>query len=166
MRVLALDLGSKSTGWAMLVDGVITSGVKHFTRKMGKNPEPRGKIIYDFDKWLSAILNLITFDLIVYEAPHFRGSAATFFGVGLQAIVEMECSNWLVPVMNEHTMTVKKFAAGAAKISEGKSQTIARAQQWNPAITSDDEADALCLLLYVLGQKNIPIPPHNEEEER
>lgn len=162
MNILALDLGSKTTGWAMLVDGVITTGVQKFKR--GKN-DPRGKTILDYDEWFSKHFYYQDFSLIAYEAPHLRGQAASFFGVGLAAVSEMYASAWEIPIITEHTQTIKKFAAGSAKVTDGKSQTLARAQQFNPAITDDNEADSLCLLLYVMTQKGIPIPPYETHKE-
>jgi hypothetical protein len=147
----------------MLIDGKITSGVQHFKRKP---KEPRGKTISEFIEWSKAKLLRCSFDLVVYEKPlmFFRGQAATFFGVGFAAIVEGWAYEFHSPVITENVQTIKGFAAGAAKITEGKSQTLARAQQFDPSIASDDQADALCLLLYVMTQKAIPIPPHGQGE--
>jgi hypothetical protein len=163
----------------MLVDGKITSGVQHFKRKP---KEPRGKTMSDLFDWFinlpiprPAVItfenlseqeddNEPTWDLIVYEQPHQRGGAATFFGMGLAAQVEFHAYLLNSPVMTEHTMTIKKFASGAAKVTDGKSQTLARAQQFDPSITDDNEADALCLLFYVMTQKGIAIPPRGQGE--
>lgn len=150
----------------MLIDGSIDSGVLEIKRRGGKDPDPRGKVLQDLESWLVDRFEYDKTDLVVYEAPHQRGGAATFFGQGMAAMVERLAYVYDCAVSTEHTMTIKKFAAGAAKITDGKSQTLARAQQFDPSITSDDQADALCLLLYVMGQKGITtLPPHGGDNE-
>lgn len=151
---LCLDLGTK-TGWASCVDGAIESGVQDFSLKRGESPGMRWLL---FKAWMLKMLDeVVRPQLVVYEQPHHRGGAATHLLVGMATRVEEYCAPREIDHAPVHSATLKKFATGSGRAS--KEQMVKQAnnflwlkEQRKADITSDDEADALCLLFYSLKE--------------
>jgi hypothetical protein len=146
MKILALDIATK-TGWAYRINGKIISGVEDFSLKRGDSPGMR--YIY-FDKWLSEFSTQEDL-MIVYEQPNHRGGAATEVLVGLVTHMQSFCAPRGFDHAAVEISVLKKHAAGKGNAS--KEEMIAAANeilngQRSEPITSDDEADAICLLNY------------------
>lgn len=142
MRVLALDLAS-TTGWAITPD---ESGIWSIAPRRGDSPGMRYIN-------LRSRLELVRaahpdLDLVVYEAAHHRGGAATEYALGNAATVQAWCAENRIHHTSVHTGTLKKFATG--KGNSEKPAMIAEARRRWPwvEILSDDHADALLLLAY------------------
>ena len=140
MKILALDMATK-TGWAILQDGHwFESGVQDFTKGRG---ESNGLMFLRFRNWIGKMMqDFGPFDLLAYEKAHFRGGAATEICVGLQthaqgvaAEVQIECA----PVA---TMTLKKLSCGTGKADKPMMVVAASKLMSRPPI-DDNEADAV-----------------------
>lgn len=144
MRILALDLATK-TGWAVTADGRTTdSGVQDFSKRRG---ESNGLLFLRARRWLATMMTIARPELIAYEQAHFRGGAATEICVGLQTRAQETAAEHGIPSAPVPTATLKKWAAGSGKAD--KSLMIARAAQLLGREPIDDnEADAVLLGLY------------------
>jgi len=119
--------------------------------------------------------------LIVYEQTHQRGGAATEVAAGFATRVQEFCAKWGIEHTAVHTGTLKKFAAGSGNAGKADmieaaanlggrfpefkrvaDDFMARYNAWcdkakpNKAQVDgspfSDEADALCLLAYVMPE--------------
>ena len=152
MKILAIDPGL-SPGWAVFFSESdrIESGVQVFRARRGESPGMR--YLY-FRTWLDRILNRIKPDLIVYEMSHLRGGAATQIQVGLTSRIEEICSVLKTDYMKVHSGAVKKFITGSGRANKedmiAAANKIFQNQKRSPGreITSDDEADAVCILAW------------------
>jgi len=151
MRILALDVATK-TGWAVLMDDErIESGMQDFTLKRG---ESKGMLFYYFRHWLRPILSSLRPDIVVYEAAHHRGGHATEVCVGLVTRIKE-----LIDIRNArspdheieycavHSATLKKHITGNGRASKNEVKVAVR-QRLGRHITDDNEADALALMYY------------------
>ncbi len=167
--VVALDLGSKKTGWALRrPDRALEHGVREFKLARG---ETEGMLYRRFRVWLHGLL--VKCDapgpkpVLAFEAPHQRGGAATALALGLRSHVLELAEQHGLEVAIVHTATLKKHATGCGKAGAGKikdqaerraagkaAMKRAAAKRWRLAREpeSDDEADALCVLSWVLEQ--------------
>lgn len=148
MNILALDCATK-TGWAMLFDGSITSGVVNFKKRKG---ESNGVIFHHFAEWLKVItpspIIQPSFNLIVYEETHLRGAGSRLL-VGMTALVMLHATNIGAECMSVHTGTLKKATTGYGNADKGAMKdwfwrTIGREP------IDDNEADAMALLEYAI----------------
>lgn len=150
MNLLALDLGT-STGWALLEDGRIESGVETFAVKRGESP---GMRYVHFNRWLDHIAPAAapgrTLGLVVYEQFHQRGGAATEIAAGLATRVQEFCARHGIEHAAVHTATLKKWTTGRGGASKTE-MLEACARRWR-RVDSDDEADAIALLHYARAE--------------
>ena len=138
-RILAIDPGSHC-GWAQLEPAGLFSGTVHFT------DDDYGWRFAHFHGWLKTRLSCDEW-LIVWEAQHHRGAAATQLGLGFQAILQMVAARYEHRRMTCHTGTLKKWATGSGKA--GKPEMMAAAARLTGRVPADDnEGDALCLLAW------------------
>ncbi len=153
MRILALDLGTKS-GWALWDGARIESGVQDFTKQRG---ESNGMLFLKFNRWLHETvydhyIHSVKDTLIAFEQAHHRGGAATEIAVGLMTRVLEFCARYGIEHTSVHSMTLKKFATGRGNAS--KEEMIQRVRRRGLVhldyIPDDNEADALWLLIYAL----------------
>lgn len=149
MIILGLDLGS-TTGWAVADDnGITASGTWYIAPRRGESPGCR---YLHLRSYLYEVLRAFdAFDLVVYEAAHHRGGAATEYAVGCVTTVQAWCAQRTIEHASVHTATLKKFATGSGKADKEKMLTAAR---WmaGRAVSDDNEADAIHAALYGLGQ--------------
>ena len=154
MRILSLDLATK-TGYAYRDDwGKIISGVKDFKVKGKLDPALRFSYLQD---WISSSLSpFYRMDKIFYEQPHKSGGKGAEFLIGLVTIVKVWCAEHAVAYDYVHTGTLKKWATGNGHAK--KPDMIKRAREiLGREPIDDNEADAVCLLLYAEA--------HNEPSE-
>lgn len=139
MKILGLDMATK-TGWAILINGkIVESGVQDFSKRRG---ESNGLLFMRFRKWLHDLTQTAGIDLIAYEAAHFRGGAATELCVGLQTRAQEIAAELGIESAPVQTNTLKKFACGHGK--SGKEAMIEKARTILGRDPIDDnEADAV-----------------------
>lgn len=142
MKILAIDPGSKC-GWSSNCFGYLESGVVEFVIKRG---ESQGMRFIRFSSWLQEMLTVLRPRLVIYEAPHHRGGAATNLLVGMTTRIEEMCAMKEIQYTSVHSGTLKKWATG--KGNANKNEMIWEAKKWKEDVTSDDEADAIILLKW------------------
>ena len=152
MNILALDLATK-TGFAVgRPDYPMIHGVQDFTPRRGDSP---GMRYVRFSAWLREMLRKCHVNLVVYEQAHQRGGAATEVAAGfathLQSVIadlnRQPDVNGEIEHTTCHTATLKAFATGNGKAT--KADMVKRAcEVTGETITSDDEADAVMMLLW------------------
>lgn len=149
MRIMAFDLGMK-TGYAYSGG---TSGV--WDLSTGRH-ESYGMRWIKFRNKLNESLKVV--DFVAYEAVASHGKGGTYaahvYG-GLVAILQEMCEERKIDYVGVPVGTIKKFATGKGNAS--KAMMIDKANELvgsfqvernDPAITDDNEADAICLLEY------------------
>lgn len=140
--VLSLDLATQ-TGWAYLANGLISSGSVGFHLKKKEGPGAR---FLKFRSWLREQFEIVKPEKVVYEeVMRWSSGAAAKCYCGLLAILQTECEAKGIAIQGYHVGSIKKFATGNGSAS--KDQMIAAAKQRGFDPTSDDEADALMILL-------------------
>jgi Holliday junction resolvasome RuvABC endonuclease subunit len=96
-------------------------------------------------------------DVIAYERAHHRGGAATALCVGLATVMLEEAARLGIETTAVATTTLKKHAAGKGNAGKGD-MTRAAMKRWGDRhlmgreLTSDDEADALCVLAWSMDE--------------
>jgi hypothetical protein len=156
--ILALDLGTR-TGWAWSHTGAMESGVTVFDVRRGESP---GMRFLAFRRWLEELLGLTSASLVwpsqsvlplplprlvVWEAAHHRGGAATELAVGFATRVMETCAQAGIEYASVHSGTLKKFATGRGDAGKPAMLEAARDRTAYRGV-SEDEADARLLLLY------------------
>lgn len=143
MKILALDLATK-TGWC--ADSL--SGVQTFDVKRGESP---GMRFLRCRAWLAEMYALVpNLSVLVYEQAHHRGGAATACCVGLVTVVLEFAAKSKLELMPVHTATLKKWATGNGRA--GKPDMIKAAIQRGYKPIDDNEADACLLYEYAKEQ--------------
>jgi crossover junction endodeoxyribonuclease RuvC len=156
MKILALDLGTR-TGWALLEDGHVESGVQVFDVKRGESP---GMRYLRFNRWLEEMASADPRpDVIVFEQAHHRGGAATEVAAGFSTRVLEFCARHGIEHASVHTATLKKFATGKGNADKEAMLGAAR-ERFKPNLADDNEADALWILEYASNE----ILPHLTKE--
>ena len=170
--ILALDLGTR-TGWALAEGGRVESGTQVFDVKRGESPGMRW---IRFRRWLAEIAMaehssgggtidtpgsqrvpyfLPRVEMIVWEAAHHRGGAATHVGVNFAGRVEEFCAQNKIEHASVHTATIKKFATGSGRGDKGAMIAAVQRRGWAAHVVEpldDNHADALALLHYALEE--------------
>lgn len=150
-NILALDCATK-TGWATLVDGVITTGTQDFTKRRG---ESNGMLFLRFNKWLYDMGAMLpegeTYGVVYYEKAHHRGGAATEIGVGLATRVMEYATSIKAEYMGVATGSLKKFATGSGGASKDDMMD-AFTKAVGRAPIDDNEADAYWILRLAMQE--------------
>ena len=148
MDILALDLGTH-TGWALMMDGILETGVETFDLRRGESPGMRW---IRFTRWLTEMVRPaaggLGVTLVVYEAAHHRGGAATEIAVGFATHLQTVCARLDIEHTSVHTGQLKKFATGRGN-ADKSAMLDACARRWR-RVDTDDEADAIALLFYAV----------------
>jgi crossover junction endodeoxyribonuclease RuvC len=146
MKILALDLGTK-TGWAArFAGGAVESGTQVFDVRRGESP---GMRYIRFRAWLTQMLDHVQPDLVAFEQAHHRGGAATEVAAGFSTRVLEFCAEAGIEHTSVHTATLKKHATGKGNAKKAVMIEAAEAR-WGMTFKSDDEADARCVLAWAL----------------
>lgn len=146
MNILALDLGTK-TGYAILYNGEISSGVKKLPQKTF------GSRFSEFRSWLMRIISQNKIDLVCFERVyrHNGTEAAHVFG-GFMYMLAAVCDKMQIPSRGINVVTIKKHMTG--KCNANKQEMILAAYERNFDLVDDNEADALGVLLFYLDKNN------------
>ena len=150
--VLSLDLATK-TGWALFDQQRITFGSTDFSLKRGESP---GMRFLRCRAWLRDMKKLNpNIELIAYEQPHQRGGHPTQVAMGLMSEVLAFAARANIETTAVHSMTLKKWATGKGNAS--KKEMIKEVKSRGYDVTTDDEADAVLMLQYVLEDLNVRV---------
>ena len=146
MTILALDLGT-TTGWAILSNGVVSSGTQSF--KPGRY-DGGGMRYLRFSRWLDELqgpsgrISRIAFE----EVRRHAGTDAAHVYGGLMATLTAWAEARQIPYEGVPVGTIKLRATGKGNANKQAMIEAAQARGFAPA--DDNEADALALLDLVL----------------
>ncbi len=148
MKILALDMATK-TGWAVL-DGnhIVESGVQDFTKGRG---ESNGLLFLRFRKWLDALVVEAQPRLVAYERAHYRGGAATELCVGLQTRAQEIAEKYNCLCAPVATTTLKKFSTGRGNADKAE-VIVAAARVLGRQPVDDNEADAVMVGMWAASE--------------
>jgi len=143
MRILSLDLGTK-TGWAVKDgSGLISSGSQSF--QPGRF-EGGGMRFLKFKTWLTDMKATVGgLDAVYFEEVrrHAGVDAAHVYG-GFLAHLTAWCEHHGIPYQGVPVGTIKRHATGAGNANKDAMIAAMRAKGFAPK--DDNEADALALL--------------------
>lgn len=158
--ILALDLGT-TTGWAMVSqDRSIAHGFVGFKPQRF---EGGGMRYLRFRRWLTELKALVTPDASCGSSPglgavyfeevraHLGVDAAHTYG-GFLATLTAWCEHHQIPYEGVPVGTIKRHATGRG--NAGKAEVLASMRALGHPVTDDNEADALALLHWALGEGN------------
>lgn len=160
-RILALDPAT-TTGWAFWSIGreLPDYGVRLFKKRPTDHP---GQRFHEYKVFLHELILHHTPEVIYYEEPLFpgkrtaRGNLTVSFG--FEAILHMVTSQYGIECVPVHPGTLKKWATGNGRAD--KEEMISTASRLTGvALTpkQDNEADALCLVVYGANQEGVETP--------
>lgn len=148
MRILVLDLGTK-TGWAAKKDdkGIISGTIDFKNKKF----DGAGMRYLKFKQWLTEINHDRDFDVVYYEAVrrHIGTDAAHAYG-GYMATLTSWCEHHDIPYTGIPVGTIKKHATGKGNANKQMMIDAAIERGFNPI--DDNEADALALLSFAMKE--------------
>ena len=148
--ILALDLGT-TTGWALRgSDSHLASGSERFRPQRF---EGGGMRFLRFKRWLTEIKQSCDgIDCLYFEEVrrHVGVDAAHAYG-GFLATLTAWCEHREIPYQGVPVGTIKKHATG--KGNAGKADVIAAIRARGHVPIDDNEADALALLHWAIGQQ-------------
>ena len=147
LKILALDLGTK-TGWAVcLPDRTITSGIAEFKNDRWQGG---GMRFLRFKKWLTEVKQMAGgLDAVFIEEVrrHAGVDAAHVYG-GFLAHVTAWCEHHAIPYEAVPVGTIKRHATGKGNANKETMIEAARKRGFEPA--DDNEADALAILDWAM----------------
>jgi hypothetical protein len=143
MNVLALDLATV-TGFAVELEGKRKSGYMNFAPHDRETP---GWRYIRFNVWLYGWKER-KLQLVITERaiPSMNNRFATEIAFGLSTRVEEFCARERLRLVTVNNSTLKKYFTGDGRAE--KPEMIRFAQQVDPNVKDDNEADALLLLQY------------------
>ena len=156
MSLLALDLGL-DCGFAILNDGKFISG----TKKLGKYQEKFGERFYEFRKWLLSVIEKYDVKTVYFERVygHKGVEAGHCFG-GFMYTLASVCFQHNIPCISFSVQAIKKFIAGKGNAT--KEEVIASVRQKGFHPQTDDEADAIAIMLLALDD----VKNQNRDQKR
>lgn len=147
--ILTLDLGT-NTGYAVYYPQTrrVDSGTASFknTRFDGG-----GMRFVRFTSWLERVLEQGVTQVYFEEVRRHLGVDAAHAYGGYMAILQSLCEAHNIPYAGVPVGTIKKHATGKGNASKDDMINAAKASGHEPG--DDNEADAICLMYYVLDQK-------------
>lgn len=151
-RVLSLDL-AQTCGFALIANGVITSGSQCFAGKpkKGERLHP-GANFHRFDNWLRERLCDDKPEAVCFEEVfRWMSSSAAHSFCGFRAIMMIQCARKGIPTFAYSPTTIKKHFCGSGNAK--KEVMIATACMRWPDLdyTDDNEIDALAILFLHLS---------------
>ena len=145
MTLLALDLGT-TCGFAIFKDGKFISG----TKKLGTYKEKFGVRFYEFRKWLLNIIAKHNVEAVYFERVfgHKGVEAAHCYGGFLYTLASV-CFQQNIPCTGLTVQAIKKFMTGKANATKDEIITAAKQKGFSPE--TDDEADAIAIMLLAIS---------------
>lgn len=151
LKILALDLGTK-TGWAVcLPDRTITSGIAEFKNDRWQGG---GMRFLRFKQWLTEVKQMAGgLDAVFVEEVrrHAGVDAAHVYG-GFLAHVTAWCEHHAIPYEAVPVGTIKRHATGKGNANKEAMIEAARKRGFEPA--DDNEADALAILDWAMTHRD------------
>ena len=147
MEILALDLGNR-TGWATRSDkGYLDFGSWRLYEDAPGDPGRFVRLKAHIEEAVPmGQLGLLALEL----APMLRSRAANATLHGMAAIAQCWAYDWDIPWTAVAPSTIKKHATGSGRSNKHCMLNAARERWGNFVIKTDDEADALWLMDYVI----------------
>jgi Holliday junction resolvasome RuvABC endonuclease subunit len=154
MNILALDCSTK-TGWALLRNGTIYSGVQDFSKKRG---DSNGMMFLRFSGWLKELGSLTEgkINVVVYEQAHLRGGSAAEVCVTLTGLAQRFAASIEAETMAPHTATIKKFATGNGRAGKEEMMAWFRRETGRDPV-DDNEADAYAILRFTMNDLGVKV---------
>lgn len=152
-QVLCLDLAT-IMGWALQgKDGTIFSGSQSLA---SKKFDGAGIRYLKFKNWMDKIYeNSKEIDLILYESvPFSKGGAAAQVLNGLTATLQCWCEHHQIPYEGIPVTKIKKSITG--KGNAKKEDVIKEIIKKGHSPKDHNEADALAILYFYIGEENEP----------
>jgi len=149
-NILCLDLGTKC-GWAVSINGDITSGTENFKPVRQARFEGGGMCFLRFKKFLTELKNMTQeneLDEIHFEEVrrHLGVDAAHKYG-GYLGILSAWAEHHSIPYAGVPVGTIKKHLTGKGNANKEMMIESIRDMGFNPC--DDNEADALALMDYI-----------------
>lgn len=148
-RVLALDLATV-TGWAVVANGIITSGSQDFARYKGAKHKPAehpGQPFASFRRWLHEKLREEKPAAIVYEeVMRFPYAMQAHSFCGYRALMYEAATIFSLPCYRYSPATIKLFWCGKGNADKERMVAMTRNRCPDVDLTDDNEADALAVL--------------------
>lgn len=150
MKVLALDISKRSTGWA--VDG--EDGRPRAGCYRGASEHLPGKAGAVFSEWLCSMIDAHKPDLIAVEAAAFGASGSGDFRmskeiskllIGLAFLAETVAASYQLRYSEYAVQTVRAHFVGAGRPKNPKKAVRDRCNLLGWETRNDDEGDALAL---------------------
>jgi Holliday junction resolvasome RuvABC endonuclease subunit len=144
MASLYVDIGIY-TGWAILSDNEIYSGVEKLSKRAKDRP---GLKYLKFKNWLDKIKESYKIDYVYYEEVigHKGVYAAHVYG-GLVSHLMSWAEENNIPYIGVHVAKIKKYAT--CKGNANKEEMIKYVNSKGFKVTDNNEADAISLMLYI-----------------
>jgi Holliday junction resolvasome RuvABC endonuclease subunit len=156
VKALSLDLGS-DTGFAVLANGIVTSGTKSFTRRHGRKTLPddhEGIIFHDFTRWLKDTIRENHPKYLIYEEPmgHWKNASAPRMIYGLRGVLFSVSCQLELPLFNIPQTALKLFAVGKGNADKDLMRETAIRHFSTSQDISHNEADALFILRWFIEE--------------
>ncbi|MFC3692182.1 hypothetical protein [Chenggangzhangella methanolivorans] len=150
MRVLCLDM-AKLAGWCALIDGQRESGVEDLMagiREKGGIGVWHPILLAKAQSFVRSLIDRFDPEKIVIEANFDKGSPLPY---RLMGAVMAEAGGRGLPIDHVAIGTWRKEIHGNGSIptEEAKAAALEFARAYKPVITSHDEAEAICISVYV-----------------
>jgi crossover junction endodeoxyribonuclease RuvC len=139
-RVLAIDPGA-NFGWAIRLPKKVMFGTEHFDQFAGVDGRAHAK----FDDWLGRFLYASKPEIIVSEAPIFRGVNSEYL-YGFSSILQMHAFRMNIPTYRVNLMTIKASVAGHGHADKERMIAAMRELGYDPG--DEHQADALAILTF------------------
>lgn len=140
-NILALDLGTKC-GWALTLEGKVTSGSVKFDAKNR------------WREWWNFLTSTAHYalDAIYYEAvqSHIGTRAAHVYG-GFLAFLEAFCAEMKIRLVPVGVKTIKKHFTGKGNATKDDVMSVCFSKNWE--FEDHNAADALALLDYAMEKE-------------
>ena len=144
MTLLALDLGT-DCGFAIYKEGKFISG----TKKLGTNKEKFGERFYAFRKWLLNILEKHNIESVYFERVYgHKGVEAGHCYGGFMYTLASVCYQQNIPCISFSVQAIKKFITAKGNATKNEIIAAVKRKGFNPE--TDDEADAIAIMLLAL----------------
>lgn len=144
MTFLALDLGS-DCGFAIFKNDKFISG----TKKLKTYKEKFGARFYEFRKWLLKIIERHDIKAVFFERVYgHKGTEAAHCYGGFMYTLASVCLQHNIPCIGLTVQEIKKFMTEKGNATKDEMIAAAKRKGFDPE--TDDEADAIAIMLFAI----------------